>query len=418
MKGTKSLSIIPPDQTEAIRVLLKNGADTEEGRHESFLIDHGFLVPSERNESSLHRLRMIEQTTNSILELIILPTEQCNFRCKYCYETFEKGKMDVSVQESLVKYVRKNIHKFTGLHVRWFGGEPLEAMDVVGYLSEEFIKICKTARKFYTSSMTTNGYNLTLDTYSKLTKYHVNNYQITLDGLEKEHDGQRVLVDGRGTFRRIVGNLLDIKNNTRSFDASFIIRTNYTKRIIANLVYYMEFYVKNFGNDPRFSVYVHMASDWGGERIKDFLEEMVTAADYNEILKKIQKQNVQLNYRLHYTFLDGDNRVCYAARKNSVVIGSDGTIYKCTSDFTFEQNKVGALTFSGELQLNDNYYLWIDAIHNIDKKCKSCFYGGCCLSMDCPAVRVKGLDTGICSFEKDNLGLFLELFDKKYFAAV
>jgi uncharacterized protein len=418
MGGTKSLSIIQPEQAEAIKRLLKNGAGTEAGKYESFLINHGFLVPAERDEDSLRTLRMMEQTTDSTLDLIILPTEQCNFRCKYCYETFEKGKMDISFQEALVKYVRKNIHKFTGLHVSWFGGEPLEALDVISYLSEEFMKICKTAKKPYSAAMTTNGYNLTLDTYNKLTEYHVNSYQVTLDGLEKEHDSQRVLADGGGTFKTITGNLLDIKNNTRPFNTSFILRTNFTKRIIANLRDYIQFFSDNFGNDPRFSVYVHMASDWGGERVNEIRDVMLEENGYGEILKAIQGQNIQLNYGIHYSFLEGENRACYASRKNSVVIGSDGTLYKCTGDFTFEKNKVGALTFSGELRFNENYNLWLSAIHAGDKKCGQCFFGACCLYMACPANRIRGLDGGMCSFEKENMGLFLELFSSDRFAVI
>jgi uncharacterized protein len=168
LEGTKSLSIIPPEHAGDVIVLLTNGAVSGNGNHEAFLIEHGFIVPKEQDEDSRRRLRMMEKTTDSTLDLIILPTEQCNFRCKYCYETFEKGKMDTTVQEALVKYVRKNIQKFTALHVSWFGGEPLEALDVITYLSEEFIKICKAARKPYSAAMTTNGYNLTLDVYKKL----------------------------------------------------------------------------------------------------------------------------------------------------------------------------------------------------------------------------------------------------------
>jgi uncharacterized protein len=415
LEGSKSLSIIPLERTEDTVALLENGAVSLNGGYEAFLIDHGFLVPKERDEDSRRKLRMMEETTDSTLELIILPTEQCNFRCKYCYETFEKGKMDTAVRGALVKYVRKNIHRFTSLHVNWFGGEPLVAIDVISYLSEEFIKICKTARKPYTASMTTNGYNLTLETYNKLAEYHVSNYQITLDGLEKEHDSQRVLANGGGTFQTIVQNLLEIKNNTRPFNTFITIRTNYTKKIIANLENFVRFLSENFGNDPRFSIYVQMASDWGGEQVKDFVGEIVKKGEYQNILKIIQRQKKPLQYGIHNAFLNAESRICYAARKNSVVIGTDGIIYKCTNDFTNEQNKVGLLTYSGEILFNENHYLWLSGIREITEKCKTCFFSGCCLSMCCPAAGVKGLDSDSCPFEKDNIGLLLELFEKELF---
>ena len=43
----------------------------------------------------------------SILNLTILTTRNCNFRCKYCYESFENRKMTKDVCDRLIKYVAK-----------------------------------------------------------------------------------------------------------------------------------------------------------------------------------------------------------------------------------------------------------------------------------------------------------------------
>jgi uncharacterized protein len=356
------------------------------------------------------------------MDLILLPTEQCNFRCKYCYETFEKGDMSPAVQEAIIKHVRKSLHNYTALHVSWFGGEPLEATDVIAHLSEEFIKICKAARKPYHAGMTTNGYNLTADTYDKLYgNYKINNYQVTLDGPEEEHDKQRVFADGSGTHKRIVSNLLDIKRRARGRDVSFVIRTNYTKKILADMERYLWFYCENFGDDPRFSIYMHMASDWGGERVQAFSSEMMEHGRYRDILNNVKKielpLNRPLNLDLHHSNLDCGTSFCYAGKKNSIVIGSDGLLYKCTADFIYEKNIVGRINERGDLLLNDNYYLWL-APHEAPAKCETCFYGACCLSMSCPALRVRGEESDVCSFEKDNMGLFLELFDRRLFAVL
>ncbi len=40
-----------------------------------------------------------------VMELILYPTEQCNFRCTYCYENFDIGKMSESVQLSVKKLI-------------------------------------------------------------------------------------------------------------------------------------------------------------------------------------------------------------------------------------------------------------------------------------------------------------------------
>lgn len=414
-QGTRSLSRVLVNESDSIAKILKRGSN-KESNDIKFLLERGFIVPSDEDEDNLRKIRTMEQVMNSTLHLIILPTEQCNFRCKYCYETFKKGKMKTIIQESIIKYVRQNIHRYTALSVSWFGGEPLEALDVVENLSQKFINICKVAKRPYSAGMTTNGYDLTLKVFEKLYSLNIYDYQITIDGLEDEHDKQRVLIDGNGTFAKIVHNLLDIKNGTRKFNSSFTIRTNFTKQIFNNITRFLDFYNKSFNDDARFNFYIHMASNWGGDRISSFSNEMLSKPRYRDIIKSIISHGVQLNYATHLSHLNYQNCVCYATRKNSIVIGSDGTLYKCTGDFEFEKNNVGNLTNNGELQYNQNYNLWIGGVYNIEEKCNNCFYSACCLSNNCPAVRVKKLTDNTCSFEKENLSLFLELFNKKHFS--
>jgi uncharacterized protein len=50
--------------------------------------------------------------------------------------------MSKNIQDEIIQFVKENIHKYTGLHVAWFGGEPLLATNCINYLSENFIKIC------------------------------------------------------------------------------------------------------------------------------------------------------------------------------------------------------------------------------------------------------------------------------------
>lgn len=134
-------------------------------------------------------------TSDKKMSLVIMPTEKCNFKCKYCYETFRKGKMSPAVQDAIINYVKKNIRNHTELAVIWFGGEPLEALDVIERLSLAFINICQLARKPYSASMTTNGYNLTPEVYNKLYDLKVYGYQITLDGYKDQHNSQRISDD-------------------------------------------------------------------------------------------------------------------------------------------------------------------------------------------------------------------------------
>lgn len=412
--GTESLTRVSYEKSEKVLKILEDGCDCKETDIQK-LTDGGFIIAAGTDEDIIKKYRIMEQVMDSIMHLIILPTEQCNFRCKYCYETFNKGKMSQCIQDSLIKYVRKNIHKYTGLNVSWFGGEPLEAIDVVEKLSKTFQNICRVAKKSYSASMTTNGYSLTIEIFKTLYSLDVYNFQITIDGLEQEHDRQRILANGEGTFSTIINNLLNIKNNTNYFNTSFIIRTNFTKRIYDQIEQFLSFYVENFNSDSRFNYYIHMASNWGGDRVNSFSNEMLSQKQYQDIIKSIVKYGVKINHSTHFSHLNYQGCICYASRKNSIVIGSDGILYKCTGDFEYEKNIVGSLTEDGILQYNENLILWFGGLSEYESKCDTCYFGACCLSNNCPAVRVRGLPNEICSFEKENLGLFLELFDKSTF---
>jgi uncharacterized protein len=175
----------------------------------NFLADHKFLVNSELNEFRLATAQKHTSLSNNrVLNLIVMPNEDCNFRCVYCYESFEKSEMNLDTQENLIKYIENNIKNYNRLIISWFGGEPLISFPVVKSLSKRIMKICEENNVEYISNITTNGYNLTLSVFEELLSYNVRSYQVTLDGLAVTHDKSRKGRYGEKTFDRIINNLL------------------------------------------------------------------------------------------------------------------------------------------------------------------------------------------------------------------
>ncbi|WP_044430341.1 radical SAM protein, partial [Bacillus spizizenii] len=155
--------------------------------------------------------------SNKSQELIIFPTEQCNFRCTYCYEDFSLGKMSNEIVGGVKKFLYRRIPELDSLHLSWFGGEPLVAKDIVFDISEYASSLAKKHNTTFIGSMTTNGYNLSLKTFSKLVDFGVTKYQISLDGSRNTHNTTRLRADGKGTFDRIWGNLLNIRKSDLNF---------------------------------------------------------------------------------------------------------------------------------------------------------------------------------------------------------
>ena len=204
-----------------------------------------------------------KQEFDNYLHLNILTTEECNFRCTYCYEAFARGTMSEDTQMQLIRFVEEKIGMRDGLIVSWFGGEPLEGIEVIRRLSLAFMNICKQKKKVYFAGITTNGYLLTEEIVRELKKYHVVEYQITLDGLPEDHDKQRVLKDGSGSAERIIENLRNIKNNIHSNSIRITLRTNFTKSMLVNAKKFIDFLQENFLNDPRFGIFWQVAEDYG-----------------------------------------------------------------------------------------------------------------------------------------------------------
>src|SRR5262245_33525306 len=105
----------------------------------------------------LMRSELLPMLSDRALELIILPTEQCNFRCTYCYEDFSIGRMMKKTVVGIRHLMQRRAPDLTGLQLSWFGGEPLLARSIV-------YELCDLAQQLalsnptmsYTSSMTTN----------------------------------------------------------------------------------------------------------------------------------------------------------------------------------------------------------------------------------------------------------------------
>lgn len=257
-------------------------------------------------------------------------------------------------------------------------------------------------------------YGLTPEVFERLYKLNVYTYQVTLDGYKTQHGAQRMLINGEGTFDTIVKNLLYIKN-ARKVGTVVMLRTNFTKAIIDNIDEYLSFYKENFGNDRHFTFYIQKASDWGGARVKKFSGEL--AEDVHAyVLNKMKEYGIYLGISSHYGELECELNTCYAAKKGHFVIGSDGTVYRCTTRFDFPENNVGRLMFNGQMELNENYNKWFYIYTcNENSKCVACFNRASCLPMKCPYHRFTS-DVPYCPpMGGDKLGMFIERFREDLF---
>lgn len=352
---------------------------------EKYLISKKYLIENYVDENARLRFLYLKEITNNILNLIILPTEKCNFRCKYCYESFSVGKMNSGIQQKIIDFVKKKINKYNGLHVMWFGGEPLLVKDIIYNMSNQFIDICNKNHKLYIAQMTTNGYELTPAIFDKLYKCGVIEYQITLDGPSMLHDLNRVLPNGRGTFKVIFENLMEIKKRYSNRRFEMVIRTNLTKQIIDYINEYIDMCNNITENDNRFKIDIQFVSNWLEKSDDSMRKEMVSNDDVRLLFKKLYASKMNLN-NLYIGDLQPGGAVCPNGRLNSLVFRPNGEIHKCTMSFENKDTMVGNM-FEERMINEDRYSDWLCKFDHCGK-ISECKFAPICFGDTCAAQRI------------------------------
>lgn len=336
----------------------------------------------------------INEQKRKTLSITVLPTYNCNFRCEYCFERNlqNKGKkwLDARMSTTTVDSIFNQLKKYVeaGKHVDGiylFGGEPLlrSNKDIVEY-------ICSKSREMnlpiYCIS---NGYDL--DSYiDLLVEYKFKYIQITIDGIEAEHDKRRYLAGGQGSFARIMKNVaLALENGV-----NIVLRTNVNKKNINEMQRLVELYSsKGWIGMPNFKYYFKSTlrcydaacdaySDI--ELIKDLSKELGVSNhevfQFNSIYGSLSDSLVYMIKNNGFAPL----RSGYCgANVGMYTIDPFGDIYPCWDVLSEESERIGYVNNeTDEFVFNENHDRW--KCRTVDKipDCKECPYllfcgGGC-----------------------------------------
>lgn len=395
---------------DVIKSLTVEYIDESDNELFTYLKDNKYIVKISENEDFNAEMSRSDHVLNDRLTISIMPTEQCNFRCTYCYESFKHGKMSKNLQDAIIKFIGRNIIKYSSVDLSWYGGEPLLEKEVIEYISEEVMKICRKTKRYLTTSITTNAYYLDIETFKMLQKYNLVNVQVTLDGIKETHDKQRVLANKKPTFDVILKNLLNIKNNTKSAVQKIIIRTNVSQDIYNILDEYIDFYADTFGDDERFTFLIRPVGDWGGDAVGQMSDKLMNNDTFRLVYDKLINNPKKLNMSFIEGYLQPGGSVCYAARRNFYLFRANGEINKCTCVLDAEENHIGKILDSGKLEIDEaKMARWV-AGYKLEK-CNNCSFYGSCFAANCP-MRVKATNAPhLCGYEKQYLDETMRLLN-------
>lgn len=381
------ISVTEPEELERIRRILGSTEISYNKNDEviSVLYEKGILVEADKDELEyLQFLYEQEVVKNNVLSLMLITTRQCNLHCVYCYEKHENLIMHENVYKSIALYIEGSLkeHKYSGINITLFGGEPfIEYNNIIKFL-EDVKKICNKYNVPYGAGATSNGALITPGRFDKLYSLGVTYYQVTIDGLEDTHDLYRKSADGKGSFKKIIENLKYMDSTDYDFEVT--IRTNFNKEISAKAKEFYQFIAKNFGS--RFHVYYEGIKKLGG--IND---ESLNVLDKNEV----SKSSVDIAAYIKELGIKNDvidemtmpfSRVCYATKHNDYLIDYDGSVLKCTLSLDDDLNKIGKIYEDGTMEINDyKHAKWVGKKTQPASQCKQCrvlplCYGGRCVN--------------------------------------
>ena len=174
-----------------------------------FLIDKKIIINEDNNDDFFYDQKVKSSQafySNDSISLVLIPCTGCNFACPYCFENHKpENYMSDMVIDKLCIFIKD--HKDAkSLDLTWYGGEPLLGFNVIQKIFAKFetelnIPINK-------HSIVTNGYLLSDEVIAFFKKNKLDNIQITLDGLEENHNKTRRLKNtGEPTYKRIIDNI-------------------------------------------------------------------------------------------------------------------------------------------------------------------------------------------------------------------
>ena len=382
-----------------LRVLedIRNNSYDEKNYDAQLIADmksSGCLVEDDVDElERLEFYRNLAKYDMTNFGLTIAPTLDCNFRCKYCFETHPKGKMSSETQAALIKFVESR-----------YGGEPLLAKEIIWSLSEKFLELCEKFSSDYDAFIVTNASLLENLDVEQFKRYKISGAQITIDGVREIHDSRRRSVTNESTFDK----LIDRVNLLLNENLSAVVRINIDKENIDRVEEFLDVLAERIDKREDLKIDFGQVSPFT-DICKSIESDCYNNAQFADIMIPLYEKVLERGFTVNKMIVYPVPRVnfCCADYVNSFVVDNLGEIYRCW-------NHVGNLKMSSgnvnnlSEEFGKNYLSWIQWNPIRHPKCGKCVCLPLCMG-GCPETAKSSRDgQPVCGTIKYNLNKILE----------
>lgn len=355
--NSKTLALLEFDR-DFFNKFNNNDINEEEKK---ILLEMGFLVKEDNELEYLEYIYNKKKFSKDSLNLTIKLTNDCNLRCKYCYQEHKRNNLSMRDTDTLIKFIEKQLEEYKSVNIHWFGGEPL--LNINPLLKIEEFLVSKNIKG--NSDITSNGYLLNQKVLNNLKKTRISSFQITLDGEKNQHDSLRITSSNKGTFDRIIENIKLLIKNKIYVDLR--ININNKNR---NLIELLKF-INKLDEEKQF------LSIYGNELTNFELSENIEGL-YFKNLKEYSKAyfNFQEDFFKLKMFFPRPTNVnigCEFETDSCFMVETDLKLYFCTSSDNNDCFCQGEILSNGEIKLNmENYIKKISESPFKKDKCREC----------------------------------------------
>jgi uncharacterized protein len=399
-----SISTFDDAESRIAQSLLSGGAaDGQMSALYDLLVAQKHLVADNLDEIAIveQRKRAGVHDRNT-LEVIVLPTLDCNFSCVYCYENHQKSRMSSETVSALKLWLSSVIPNYKVVMLYWFGGEPLLQLNTLISVSRHVKSVTDECGALAVLHITTNGYLLDSGRAKELAAAGVRDYQITVDGPAMTHDKMRVLRNGRPTFARVFHNICTLAATDAEIKITLRINFNHTN------IDYIPNLLGSFPVAIRRQLRVVFEPIFGDSSQSAVCN--ITAATVSEKLARFCEQAATLGYDIVFgvsAVHPGKLVYCYAERENQFIINFDGNVFKCSVCEFDTAQCVGRLRSDGSLERNEREWAkWVND-DLFASRCYSCVYLPLCMG-GCRKTRMEAERGAECALIATNASYVLK----------
>lgn len=303
----------------------------------------GMIIDDDTNELSIIKSNYDKAVRgDDSLYIMIYPTQDCNLKCWYCYESHVANSlMSPKVMQTTYNAVINKLKTkhYESLLIGFFGGEPLTNFDDIAYpLSIRIKEFAESNGIKFSTFFVTNASLINEDMIGKL--HDINPlFQITLDGTKEKHDSVRIWKkDNKGTYDTIINAVKIISNsikNTFTDDPTVTIRINYdnqTLRKIDSLIADLEGVNKN-------NVIIHFERVWQTRHLVD--------DEQRELLIDTFRKFINAGYTITHGVFRRKKVSCPSDTHDFMIVNYNGKLYKCNGRTLTPETSEGLLTDEG-----------------------------------------------------------------------